>query len=29
VNVLRLFGELANLNMILAPEVKGKVTVRL
>ena len=29
VNVLRLFGELANLNMILSPEVKGKVTVRL
>ncbi len=29
VNVLRLFGELANLNMILAPDVKGKVTVRL
>ena len=28
-NVLRLFGELANLNMILSPEVKGKVTVRL
>jgi type IV pilus assembly protein PilQ len=29
VNVLRLFGELANLNMILSPEVRGKVTVRL
>jgi type IV pilus secretin PilQ/predicted competence protein len=29
VNVLRLFGELANLNMILSPDVKGKVTVRL
>ena len=29
VNVLRLFGELANLNLILSPEVKGKVTVRL
>jgi len=29
VNVLRLFGELANLNMILAPDVRGKVTVRL
>ena len=29
VNVLRLFGELANLNIILAPDVKGKVTVRL
>jgi type IV pilus assembly protein PilQ len=29
VNVLRLFGELANLNLILAPDVKGKVTVRL
>lgn len=29
VNVLRLFGELANLNMVLSPDVKGKVTVRL
>jgi type IV pilus assembly protein PilQ len=29
VNVLRLFGELANLNMILSPDVRGKVTVRL
>jgi type IV pilus assembly protein PilQ len=29
VNVLRLFGELANLNLILSPDVKGKVTVRL
>lgn len=29
VNVLRLFGELANLNIVLSPEVKGKVTVRL
>jgi len=29
VNVLRLFAEIANLNMILAPEVKGRVTVRL
>jgi type IV pilus assembly protein PilQ len=29
VNVLRLFGELANLNIILSPDVKGKVTVRL
>jgi len=29
VNVLRLFAEVANLNMILSPEVKGKVTVRM
>jgi type IV pilus secretin PilQ/predicted competence protein len=29
VNVLRLFAEVANLNMILAPDVKGKVTVRM
>lgn len=29
VNVMRLFGEVANLNMILAPRVKGKVTVRM
>jgi type IV pilus assembly protein PilQ len=29
VNVLRLFGELANLNIVLSPDVKGKVTVRL
>ncbi len=29
VNVLRLFAEVANLNIILSPEVKGKVTVRM
>jgi type IV pilus assembly protein PilQ len=29
VNVLRLFGDLSDMNMILSPEVKGKVTVRL
>jgi type IV pilus assembly protein PilQ len=29
VNVLRLFADVANLNMILAPDVKGKVTVRM
>jgi len=29
VNVLRLFAEVANLNMILSPDVKGKVTVRM
>jgi type IV pilus assembly protein PilQ len=29
VNVLRLFAEVANLNMILAPDVKGRVTVRM
>lgn len=29
VNVMRLFGEVANLNMILSPEVRGKVTVRM
>lgn len=29
VNVLRLFAEIANLNMIISPEVKGKVTVRM
>jgi len=29
VNVMRLFAEVANLNMILAPEVKGRVTVRM
>lgn len=29
VNVLRLFADVANLNIILAPEVKGKVTVRM
>ncbi|HUI46731.1 MAG TPA: type IV pilus secretin PilQ [Nitrospirota bacterium] len=29
VNVMRLFAEVANLNIILAPEVKGKVTVRM
>ena len=28
-NVLRLFADVANLNMILAPDVKGKVTVRM
>ena len=29
INVLRLFAEVANLNIILAPEVRGKVTVRM
>lgn len=29
VNILRMFAELANLNMIISPEVKGKVTVRM
>ena len=29
VNVMRLFAEVANLNMILAPDVRGKVTVRM
>lgn len=29
VNVLRLFAEIANLNMIISPDVKGKVTVRM
>jgi type IV pilus assembly protein PilQ len=29
INVLRLFAEVANLNMILAPEVRGRVTVRM
>jgi len=29
VNVLRLFAEVANINMILSPDVKGKVTVRM
>ena len=29
VNVLRLFAEVANLNMVLSPDVKGKVTVRM
>ena len=29
VNVMRLFAEVANLNVILAPDVKGKVTVRM
>ncbi len=29
VNVLRLFADVANLNIILAPDVKGKVTVRM
>ncbi len=29
VNVMRLFAEVANLNIILAPNVKGKVTVRM
>jgi type IV pilus assembly protein PilQ len=29
VNVMRLFAEVANLNVILAPDVKGRVTVRL
>ncbi len=29
VNVMRLFAEVANLNIILSPDVKGKVTVRM
>jgi type IV pilus assembly protein PilQ len=29
VNVMRLFAEVANLNIILAPDVRGKVTVRM
>jgi len=29
INVMRLFAEVANLNIILSPEVKGKVTVRM
>ena len=29
INVMRLFAEVANLNIILAPEVKGRVTVRM
>ncbi len=29
VNVLRLFADIANLNMIISPDVKGKVTVRM
>ncbi len=29
VNVLRLFAEVANLNIIVAPDVRGKVTVRM
>ena len=29
VNVMRLFAEVANLNVILSPEVRGKVTVRM
>ena len=29
INVLRLFGDVANLNMIIAPDVRGKVTVRM
>jgi len=29
INVMRLFAEVANLNIILAPDVKGKVTVRM
>lgn len=29
VNIIRLFAEVANLNMILAPGVRGKVTVRM
>lgn len=29
VNILRMFAELANLNMIISPEVKGRVTVRM
>ncbi|OGW46993.1 MAG: hypothetical protein A2078_10210 [Nitrospirae bacterium GWC2_57_9] len=29
INILRLFADVANLNMIVSPEVKGKVTVRM
>ena len=29
INVMRLFAEVANLNIILAPDVKGRVTVRM
>jgi type IV pilus assembly protein PilQ len=29
VNVLRLFAEVANINIVISPEVKGKVTVRM
>lgn len=29
VNVMRLFAEVANINIVLAPDVKGKVTVRM
>lgn len=29
INIMRLFAEVANLNIILAPDVKGKVTVRM
>ncbi len=29
VNVMRLFAEVANVNIILAPDVKGKITVRM
>jgi type IV pilus assembly protein PilQ len=29
VNILRLFAEMANFNMILSPDVRGKVTVRM
>jgi type IV pilus assembly protein PilQ len=29
VNVLRLFADVANLNIVISPEVKGKVTVRM
>lgn len=29
INVMRLFAEVANLNVILSPEVKGRVTVRM
>ena len=29
INVMRLFAEVANLNIILSPEVKGRVTVRM
>jgi type IV pilus assembly protein PilQ len=29
INVMRLFAEVANLNIILSPDVKGKVTVRM
>jgi len=29
INVMRLFAEVANLNIVLAPDVKGKITVRM